>query len=393
MSDLLREKALAARDRPSPYGEDVNISSFEVPTSVREIDVSDRERMKSVGLEPEIEGRSGTFVQVNQKVLESLSKIPGLTIMSMEQAREKGLTEGLEWNLISPGKDKYTSAAYLNSTNGYFIHVTGKIPFPFQSCLFIGTEKGVQYVHNIIKLEPGAELDIITGCTTGKAVRRGLHIGITEMYIGEGAKLDYTMLHEWGEDLFVRPRSAAVVEKGGSYTSTYISLHKVRSVQMYPSVILKGEGSSAQLNSVVIAPEGAEIDIGGAVVLMGKNTNAEIISRTVSSGGRSIARGQLIGKETGAVAHMECNGIFLTDKGLIHAVPELSSERKDVEMSHEASVGRVAKEQVEYLMSRGLTEAQATSAIVRGFLQPSIKNLPPSIMAQVKAIIESEEGM
>jgi hypothetical protein len=257
----------------------------------------------------------------------------------------------------------------------------------------MGTQKGVQYVHNIIKLEDKASLDMITGCTSGKKIEKGLHIGITEIFIGKDATLNYTMLHEWGDELYVRPRTGVVIDEGGNYTTNYISLHKVRSVQMYPKVVLKGKGATTQMNSIIIAPEGSELDVGGEVILEGEGSKAEIISRTVSSGGRSIARGRLWGKASKIAAHLECNGIFLSDEGLIHAVPELASEKQDVDMSHEASVGRVAKEQVEYLMTRGLTEQEATSLIIRGFLQPSIKGLPKKIMEQVNTILESEEGL
>ncbi len=393
MSDLqviLKE----ALKKPSPYGEDVEIGSFTRSEDRDEgISPDDRDRMRDVGMEESASGKSGSFIQYDQRVLESLSKIEGLTVMSIEQAREKGLIDGLEWTLVSPDKDKYTASARLNKPNGYFIHVTGKVPFPFQSCLFMGTQKGVQYVHNIIKLEEGASLDMITGCTTGKKIEKGLHIGITEIFIGKDATLNYTMLHEWGEELYVRPRTGVVIEDGGNYTTNYISLHKVRSVQMYPKVVLKGKGATTQMNSIIIAPEGSELDVGGEVLLEGEGSNAEIISRTVSSGGRSVARGRLWGKASKISAHLECNGIFLSEDGLIHAVPELASEKQDVDMSHEASVGKVAKEQVEYLMTRGLTDQEATSLIIRGFLQPSIKGLPEKIMKQVNKILESEEGL
>lgn len=393
MSDLqvILEETLK---KPSPYGEDVDIGSF-IRSKVRDEDISadDRERMSDVGMEESGSGKSGSFIQYDQRVLESLSKIEGLTVMSIEKAREEGLIEGLEWTLVSPDKDKYTASARLNRPNGYFIHVTGKVPFPFQSCLFMGTQKGVQYVHNIIKLEEGASLDMITGCTTGKKIEKGLHIGITEIFIGKDATLNYTMLHEWGDELYVRPRTGVVIEDRGNYTSNYISLHKVRSVQMYPKVVLKGSKASTQMNSIIIAPEGSELDVGGEVILEGEGSNAEIISRTVSSGGRSIARGRLWGKASKIAAHLECNGIFLSEDGLIHAVPELASEKQDVDMSHEASVGKVAMEQVEYLMTRGLTEQEATSLIIRGFLQPTIKGLPERIMEQVNRILESDEGL
>lgn len=388
-------RARESLDKRSPYGEDVDIGSFKgaYRKDIEELSETDRERMEGVGTTIDKGDKSGSFIQYDQRIMEALSRIDGLEVMSIKDARKKGLLEELEWNLVAPDKDKYTASAYLNDTNGQFIRVTGNVKQPFQSCLFMGSDDEVQYVHNIIVMEPGSSMEMITGCTTGKDVLKGLHIGITEIYIREGADLSYTMLHEWGENLFVRPRTGVRVEKGGNYTSNYISLHDVKSVQMYPKIILDGEEATTQLNSIVLAPENSELDIGGAVELKGRNSKAEIISRTVSSGGRSIARGQLFGKADGIAAHLECNGIMLTEEGLIHAVPELASEKMDVDMSHEASVGRIAKDQVEYMMSRGVTEEEATSIIIRGFLAPTTKGLPQRIKNQVDDILRSREGL
>jgi hypothetical protein len=264
------------------------------------------------------------------------------------------------------------------------------VKFPFQSCLFLATLGGIQHVHNVIKVEDGASLNMITGCMSGRSVGRGLHLGVTEIYIKKNAELNHTMLHEWGEDLHIRPRSVTVVEEGGNYVSNYISLHQVGSVQMNPLVRLIGREATAQLNSIIIAPSGSNLDIGGEIMLEGIGSRAEIVSRAVTSGGTSVTRGRLMGDAPKIAAHLECNGIFLTSDGHLDAIPELASNHKDVDMSHEASIGRVSQEQVEYLMTRGLTEDQAISIINHGFLQPSIDGLPDSAMDKVNMILESE---
>ncbi|HID96974.1 MAG TPA: SufD family Fe-S cluster assembly protein, partial [Thermodesulfobacteriaceae bacterium] len=115
---------------------------------------------------------------------------------------------------------------------------------------------------------------------------------------------------------------------------------------------------------------------------------SEIISRTISYGGTVIARGHLIGNSPDVKAHLECQGLMLTEKGVIHAIPELEAHVADVDMSHEAAVGRIAQEEIEYLMARGLTEEEATSTIVRGFLNVKIDGLPPELEAEIQAAVE-----
>ncbi len=118
-------------------------------------------------------------------------------------------------------------------------------------------------------------------------------------------------------------------------------------------------------------------------MLNAPGTSAEIMSRSVCSGGKIIARGRLVGNCTGAKAHLECRSIMLTDDGKTTAIPELEASVADVEMTHEAAVGKIARDQIEYLMSRGLSEDDAVSMIVRGFLVGSINGLPENLRKEI----------
>jgi Fe-S cluster assembly protein SufB len=322
---------------------------------------------------------------------------PGLEILPIKEALQKydGLKE-YYWKLVSVEADKYTAATELELDNGYFIRALpgAKLTQPVETCLYIRTEGMAQHVHNIVIAEPGSQLHIITGCTTHPGVNSGLHLGISEFFIKKGAQLTFTMVHNWAENVHVRPRSAIIVEEGGVYMSNYIVLKPVKSVQMYPSVRLVGEGAVARLNSVVVAHPGSELDLGGKVVLEAPHTKAEVIARTVTTGGTAIARGHLIGKVPQVKAHLECRGLILAKKGIMYAVPELTGEVAGVEMSHEAAVGRIAQEEIEYLMARGLTEDEAASTIVRGFLNIEIEGLPQALEDDIERTIqETEKGL
>ena len=181
---------------------------------------------------------------------------------------------------------------------------------------------------------------------------------------------------------------AVVVEEGGLFMNNYIAMEAVRSLQTYPTCRLVGEGATARFNSIMVAQPGSELDVGSRVVLGAPGCSAEIISRAVTRGGNIVARGHLKGETGGIRAHLECHGLILEEGGAILAVPELEGHHPDVDMSHEAAVGKIAQQEVEYLMSRGLSEEEATAAIVRGFLNVKIEGLPPRLEQEMKRMME-----
>jgi len=128
--------------------------------------------------------------------------------------------------------------------------------------------------------------------------------------------------------------------------------------------------------------------VGGRIFLQKPGNRAEIVARTITNGSRIIARGHLIGEVPEIKAHLECKGLILNG-GIIHAIPELEGHVDGVEMSHEAAVGKIAQEEISYLMSRGLDEDEATSTIVRGFLNVDIPGLPEQLKAEIDRAIDT----
>ncbi len=210
----------------------------------------------------------------------------------------------------------------------------------------------------------------------------------------QGGTLTFTMIHNWAEDIHVRPRTGVLVEEGGRFISNYVLLRPVKTVQMYPTVTLAGAGAMARLQSIFIAHPGCELDVGGRVILKAPRTRAEVIARSLSTGGRCVSRGHLVGQVPDVKAHLECRGLILSPHGVIYAIPELEGRVAGVDMSHEAAVGRIAAEEIEYLMARGLDEEEAVSTIVRGFLSVKIEGLPPALEEELEqAIQESGKGL
>jgi len=399
----IKSKAEAARSKQAPYGEDIDLTAYERSVSVygddpnlERLSEEEKSHVLEVGIDVAKADRTGSFFLKGHSPVQCTVGQDGVELLPIAEALKK--YDGLEkywWQAVDVGSDKYTAQAEIALHSGYFLRLKAgtKACFPIQACLYLSEEGISQNLHNLVIAEEGAEVHIITGCTTAPHLKKGLHIGVTEVYVEKGATVTATMLHNWGEDVVVRPRTAVWVEEGGTYMSNYVCLKPAKSVQMYPSVRLKGENAVARLNTILVASKGSVLDVGGKVSLEAKGAKAEIISRTITTGGKIISRGMLVGQVQDIKAHLECSGLILSDEGQIHAIPELDGWVSGVEMSHEAAVGKISQEEIEYLMARGLTEQEATAIIVRGFLNVKMEGLPAELRQEIeRMIMESEES-
>ena len=392
----LKKRAESAASKKAAYGEDFELEKYEeaskVGRQIEDLETLDEESKKTllqVGVVPSQEGRSGSLLVRDNVVSHSSLKDTDVELMSTHKALEKyDWLKDYSWKLVAVDADKYTAKTYLEDSDGYFIRVPAgkKSKMPIQTCLMLNSKKAAQTVHNIIIVEEGATLDIITGCTSKRGIEEGLHLGISEMYVKKGATLNFTMIHNWAEQIGVRPRTVVKVEEGGTYVSNYICLKPVRSVQTYPTVRLEGKGAVTRLNSIAIAHPGSELDLGSRAIFSAPGTKAELVSRTITIGGKIIARGEMIANEKGAKGHLECKGLVI-GKGSQLAIPILEANVDDVELTHEAAVGKIAKDQVEYLMARGLTEDEAVGMIVRGFLDVGIRGIPDELKKEIEDTI------
>ncbi len=393
----LDDKASQAKEKKAALGPDINLNNYSSETIQHSIvddltmlSDSDRGRMILAGVDANEKDRSGTYIQKDTEAIFSRSTQEGLEVIPIKDALKK-----YEWvreyygKLVSVDTDKYTARAHTDLHNGYVIRALpgSKVVYPVQACLYLEKEGLSQNVHNIIIAEEGSELHIITGCTTAAHLKSGLHVGISEFFVKKNAKLSFTMIHHWAEEMMVRPRSVGIVEEGGLFLNNYICMKPVKSLQMYPTTYLKGKGAVARFYSLIVGSPGSEIDVGSRFYLQADGTRAEILSRAITNGGNITARGDLVGEVPGVRGHLECRGLLLNG-GIMHAIPELTGKVDGVEMSHEAAVGKIAQEEIYYLMSRGLTEDEATATIVRGFLSVDIPGLPAQLKAEIDRAVE-----
>lgn len=331
----------------------------------------DIEKLKEVGFDILEEKRIGSFIQVDNKFNYSKSKVDDIEIIPTSQALKKyPWAKNYLWKVVDKNKDKFTREVARFPQEGYFIRVkkNKKVKIPVQACLYIKKKNLKQRVHNLIIAEEGSSIDIITGCTISPHIFSGTHIGISEFFVKKGASISFTMIHNWAKDTIVRPRSAAIVEKDGRFVSNYICLKDVKDIQMYPMAYLKGEGAVCYFNSVLVAPEKSLLDIGSGISLEAPMTRGEITVRAVSYGGEVVSRGKLVGNFSKTKAHLECYGLVLNKNGKINAIPEIEAKTMETELSHEAAIGKIKEEEIEYLMARGIPRKKAISMIVKGFL-------------------------
>ena len=365
-----------------------------VMISPDQVEPADTEVMASLGVYVTGEDRAGTYILRDFHPLCLMADSEDIELLPIADAlkRYDWLREKYYWKAVPADLDEYTvRCASVPEPQGYFVRVKkgATVPFPVQACLYISRDGIAQVVHNVVILEEDAELHLITGCATGPGVEIGAHLGISEQYIGKNARLTSTMVHSWGPKVGVRPRSGTIVEEGGTFVSNYCSLRPARSIQVDPRTWLNGEGASAKYTTVILGSDGSTIDIGGEVYLNAENTSAELAHRAVCTGGRIYQRGLLIGNAL-CRAHVDCAGMVLSaeEEGFIQSIPGLRALHPEARMSHEASIGKIAPEQVAYLQSRGMSEREAISLIIRGFLGEEIVGLSPELDARITEIVE-----
>lgn len=397
-----KDRARAASAKPAALGEDIDLGTYvnsaeELPYQAdpSKLPAKAKEQMLRAGVtSDDVSQRAGTFIQMDNAPVHSSVKEEGVEVMAVSQALEKyDWLSDYWWQAVAVDTDKYTANVELNQHSGYFIRTLPghKAIYPVQACLYLAKARLAQNAHNIIIAEEDSELHIITGCTTASNEESGLHLGVSEFYIKRGAKVTFTMIHNWNPEVAVRPRTAAIVEENGVFLSNYVLMKPVRSLQMYPATRCVGENAVVRYNSVLMAGPGSSLDVGSRAILDAKGAKTEIVSRAIASGGSIVARGYIEGNAPDVKGHLECRGLILGERGEIHAIPELKGTLAGIDLSHEAAVGKIAEEEVEYLMARGLTRSEATATIVRGFLRVDIEGLPPVLSAELQQAIEASE--
>jgi len=287
--------------------------------------------------------------------------------------------------------------AALNSavwSGGSFIYVPPgvKVDIPLQAYFRINAANMGQFERTLIIVDEGAQVHYVEGCTAPIYTTDSLHAAVVEIFVKKGARCRYTTIQNWSKNVFNLVTKRAMVEEEA--TMEWIDGNLGSQISMkYPSVYLRGRGARGDILSIAFAGAGQHQDVGGKAYHLAPNTSSQIISKSISKdGGRSSYRGLLkvIKGAKGVKANVRCDALILDSKSRSDTYPTMQIDEENVQVGHEASVSKIGEDQLFYLMSRGLSENDATSMIVNGFIEPIVKELPLEYALELNRLIQLE---
>ncbi len=294
---------------------------------------------------------------------------------------------------IIPSTDNKFAA--LNSavwSGGSFIYVPPgvKIEFPLQAYFRINAEQMGQFERTLIIVDEGAEVHYVEGCTAPMYTTESLHSAVVEVMVKKNARCRYTTIQNWANNIYnlVTKRAMAYENALMEWVDGNLGSHLT---MKYPAVYMMEPGARGEILSIAFSSTGQHQDAGAKVVHCAPNTKSRIISKSISkNGGRSSYRGlcKVEKGATGCKSNVVCDALILDSDSRSDTYPYIEVEEQDVQIEHEASVSKIGEEQLFYLMSRGLTEAEASSMIVSGFIEPLIKELPMEYAVEMNRLIE-----
>ncbi|MDU2503614.1 MAG: Fe-S cluster assembly protein SufB [Peptoniphilus harei] len=295
---------------------------------------------------------------------------------------------------ITPKLHKYAALHYAVWSGGSFVYVPKgvNVDIPLQSYFRLNAPGAGQFEHTLIIIEEGAYCHFIEGCSAPKYNVINLHAGAVELFVGEGATLRYSTIENWSRNMYNLNTKRAIVEKDGKIEWVSGSFGSKVSM-LYPASILVGENASSEFTGISFAGEGQNLDTGAQVVHAAPHTTSTINTKSISkSGGIAIYRGLVEIKENavGAKNATSCESLMLDNKSRSDTIPTIKIENNNIDIGHEAKIGRISDSVIFYLMSRGISEQEAKEMVVRGFAEPIAKELPMEYAVEMNNLINLE---
>lgn len=296
--------------------------------------------------------------------------------------------------LVPPSDHKFAALHGAVWSGGSFVYVPKgvKVDIPLQSYFRLNAPGAGQFEHTLIIVEEGAEVHFIEGCSAPKYSVNNLHAGCVELFVKDNAKLRYSTIENWSRNMYNLNTKRAAVDKNG--TIEWVSGSFGSKVSMlYPMSILRGEGAKAEFTGITFAASGQYLDTGSKVVHAAPNTTSNINSKSISKdGGHAFYRGLLkvAPNARGSKSSVSCESLMLDNDSKSDTVPIIDLKNDDIDIGHEAKIGRISDEAIYYLMSRGIDEEEAKAMIVRGFVEPIAKELPLEYAVELNNLIKLE---
>jgi Fe-S cluster assembly protein SufB len=294
--------------------------------------------------------------------------------------------------VIPPQDNKFAALNSAVWSGGSFIYVPPgvKIDFPLQAYFRINAENMGQFERTLIICDEGSEVHYVEGCTAPMYSSESLHSAVVEIVVKRGARCRYTTIQNWANNIYnlVTKRAMAYADATMEWIDGNLGSHLT---MKYPAVYMMEPGARGEILSIAFAGKNQHQDAGAKLVHCAPHTTGQIVSKSISmDGGRTSYRG-LVRVENGATdsrCNVVCDALILDEQSRSDTYPYIEIAEQDVSVGHEASVSRIGEEQLFYLTSRGLTEAEARTMIVNGFIEPLVKELPMEYAVEMNRLIE-----
>src|ERR687893_11518 len=273
---------------------------------------------------------------------------------------------------------------------GTLIPPNVSVEMPLQAYFRINTENMGQFERTIIIADEGSYVHYVEGCTAPTYSSDSLHSAVVELFAKPGARIRYTTVQNWSNNVFNLVTKRAVAERDATVEWVDCNLGSKLTMK-YPSVYLTGERAHGEILSIAFAGKGQHQDAGGKIVHAAPNTTSNIFAKSISKdGGRSSYRGLLeVAKGAhGSKSKVVCDALLLDENSRSDTYPTIRIGEDDVDVGHEASVSKIGEEQLFYLMARGIPEDEAGKLIVNGFIEPIVKELPMEYAVEMNRLIE-----
>ncbi len=302
--------------------------------------------------------------------------------------REKFMT------LIPPTDHKFAALHGAVWSGGSFVYVPAgtKLDFPLQSYFRLNAKGAGQFEHTLIIVEDDADLHFIEGCSAPKYNVANLHAGAVELFVGKRAHLRYSTIENWSKNMYNLNTKRARVEEDGEieWISGSFGSHVG---YLYPMSVLTGRRARSSFTGITFAGAGQNLDTGTKVVMAAPDTRATVETKGISKGGGiQTFRSSIVVTPAaeGAQATVSCQSLMLDDESRSDTIPAMDVRAKNVDIGHEATIGRIGDDKVFYLMSRGISEEEARAMIVNGFANPVAKELPLEYAVEMNNLIKLE---
>lgn len=296
-------------------------------------------------------------------------------------------------NLVKYDENKYTALNSAVWSGGTFIYIPPKTKLdrPLQSYFRINTKNMGQFERTIIIVDEDSDLHYMEGCTAPTYTSDSLHAAVVEIYVKKNARCRYTTIQNWSNDVYNLVTKRAIVEEGG--TMEWIDGNIGSKVNMkYPSCILNGKYASGNCISIAVASSGQIQDTGAKMIHLAPYTKSNIISKSIAlNGGEATYRGtvNITKAASNSRSIVKCDTIILDDKSRSDTIPQNKVSNKTSNIEHEATVSKIDKEKLFYLMSRGITEEKAKELLIMGFIERFREELPMEYAVELNALLKN----